>query len=73
MRRRLAAIGLLGVGFYVSAAIILGVIAGRWLDDRLNSEPLGLIGGLVLGLIVAGYGVYGMLKPFFGDRGNGEE
>ena len=73
MRRRLAAFGLLGVGFYIPAAIILGVVAGRWLDGKFGSEPLWLIVGLVLGLVAACYGVYVMLRPFFSDRGNGEE
>ena len=70
MRRRLAALGLLGVGFYVSAAIILGVVAGRWLDDKLGSEPFWVIVGLVLGVVAAFYGVYAMLRPFIGDRRN---
>lgn len=73
MRRRLAALGLLGVGFYISGAIILGVLAGRWLDDKLGSEPFWLVVGLVLGLAGAFYGVYAMLRPFFGDRRNGRE
>jgi len=73
MRRRLAALGLLGVGFYVSAVIILGVLAGRWLDDKFGSEPLWLVVGLVLGVVAAFYGVYVMLRPFLGDRNNGEE
>lgn len=30
-------------------------------------------GGLVLGLVAAVYGVYAMLRPFFGDRRNGRE
>lgn len=73
MRRRLAALGLLGVGFYISGVIILGVLAGRRLDDKLGSEPFWLIVGLVLGLAGAFYGVYAMLRPFFGDRRNGRE
>lgn len=73
MRRRLAALGLLGVGFYISGVIILGVLAGRWLDDKLGSEPFWLVVGLVLGLAGAFYGVYAMLRPFFGDRRNGRE
>ncbi len=72
MRRRLAALGLLGVGFYIAGVIILGVLAGRWLDGKFGSEPFWLIVGLVLGVVAAVYGVYAMLRPFFGDRRNGE-
>ena len=68
MDKRLAAFGLLGVGFYVAACIILGVVGGHWLDGKLNSEPLGLIVGLLLGIGVAFYGVYAMLRPFLKDK-----
>ena len=73
MDRRLAALGLLGVGFYVAASIILGVLGGRWLDGKLNTEPVFLIAGLILGIVVAFYGVYAMIRPFIknrGDKGN---
>jgi ATP synthase protein I len=68
MDKRLVALGTLGVGFFVSASIILGVVGGRWLDGRLNSEPLFLIIGLLLGIVVAFYGVYTMLRPFINDK-----
>jgi len=58
---------MVGVGFFVAGAIILGVVGGRWLDGRLNSEPLFLIIGLLLGIVVAFYGVYTMLRPFLVD------
>lgn len=74
MDRRIAALRLAGVGFFVGLSIILGVVAGRWLDSKLNSEPVCLIIGLILGIVVAFYGVYLMLQPFIGkkqDKGNG--
>ena len=68
MDKRLAALGMVGVGFFVAGSIILGVVGGRWLDGRLNSEPLFLIIGLLLGIVVAFYGVYTMLRPFINDK-----
>jgi ATP synthase protein I len=68
MDRRLAAFGVLGVGFFIAGSIILGVVGGHWLDGRLNSEPLFLIIGLLLGIVVAFYGVYAMLRPFLKDK-----
>ena len=68
MDKRLAALGMLGVGFFVAGSIILGVVGGSWLDGRLNSAPLFLIIGLVLGIVVAFYGVYAMLRPFLNDK-----
>jgi F0F1-type ATP synthase assembly protein I len=73
MRRRLAALGLLGVGFYISGVVILGVLGGRWLDGRFGSDPFWLIVGLVLGVVAAFCGVYAMLRPFLGDRRNERE
>lgn len=70
MDKRLAALGLLGVGFFVAGSIILGVVGGRWLDTRFGSEPLWLIVGLLLGVAVAFCGVYGMLRPFLDNKQN---
>jgi len=70
MDKRLAAVGLVGVGFYVAGSIVLGVAGGRWLDVRLHTEPLFLVIGLLLGLAVAFFGVYRMLRPLMNDKGN---
>ena len=68
MDKRLAALGMVGVGFFIAGSIILGVVGGRWLDGRLNSAPLFLIIGLVLGMVVAFYGVYTMIRPLMDDK-----
>ncbi len=68
MDRRLAALRLTGVGFFVGCAIVLGIVAGRWLDSKLGSEPICLIVGLILGVLVAFYGVYLMMLPFIGKK-----
>ena len=63
---------LVGVGFFIGGSIVLGVFAGLWVDNRLNTSLFWII-GLILGIIVAFYGVYRMLLPFIGnkrDRGN---
>lgn len=60
----LPAVSLIGLGFYVAAAIILGTLGGRWLDSKLHTGTLWTIIGLVLGIIVAVFGTYKMLKPF---------
>ena len=70
MSRWVAALGLTGIGFFVGGSIVLGVVGGRWLDSKLNSEPIWTIVGLILGIAVAFYGVYVMLRPFIGDKRN---
>ena len=57
-----------GVGFYVGGSIMLGVFAGLWLDSKLNTAPILVIVGLLLGLVVAFYGVWKMLLPFIGKK-----
>jgi F0F1-type ATP synthase assembly protein I len=57
-------LSLLGMGFYIAIAIVLGIWGGHWLDVKFNTGPLLLIIGLVLGIAVAALGVYNMIKPF---------
>lgn len=60
-------LSLLGMGFYIAIAIVLGIWGGNWLDGKFNTGPLLLIIGLILGIAVAVLGVYNMLKPYIAD------
>ena len=68
MARWIAALRLTGVGFFIGGSIVLGVLAGLWLDNKLNTEPVFVLLGLVMGIIVAGFGVYQMLLPLLRNR-----
>jgi len=68
MSRWVAALRLTGVGFFIAACILLGPFAGLWLDGRLNTKPWFMIGGLIIGLVVAFYGVYQMIRPLMSNR-----
>lgn len=72
MSRRMAALRLVGVGFFIGGAIVLGVVVGLWLDSRLNTAPALAIVGLLFGILVAFYGVYRMLIPLMKNRKNEE-
>ena len=72
MSRWMAALRLVGVGFFIGSSIVLGVVAGLWLDSRLNTTPALAIAGLLLGIVVAFYGVYRMLIPLIKNKRNGE-
>lgn len=72
MSRWVAAMRLVGVGFFIGGSIVLGVVGGLWLDSKLNSEPIWVIVGLILGIVVALYGVYNMLLPLIGSKRNKE-
>ena len=72
MQRWAAALRLVGVGFFIGGSIVLGVVAGLWLDNKFNSEPTWVIVGLFLGLVIAFYGVYRMLLPLMNNKQNKE-
>ena len=70
MNRLVAALRLIGVGWYVGGCIVMGVLGGLWLDDKFNTRPFLVIGGLILGIIVAFYGVYRMILPNINKKRN---
>jgi len=72
MRRWVAALRLVGVGFFIGGSIVLGVVAGLWLDNKFTSGPTWVIVGLFLGLAIAFYGVYRMLLPLMRNKGDKE-
>ncbi len=63
MKRWEAALRLVGMGWYVGICILLGVLGGLWLDNKFGTKPILTIVGLILGVVVAFYGVYRMLLP----------
>jgi len=68
MSRWGAAIRLIGVGFFIGGSILAGVFAGLWIDSKLNTQPIFVIVGLLVGLFLAGFGVYKMLLPLLNDE-----
>ncbi|MBI4301649.1 MAG: AtpZ/AtpI family protein [Chloroflexi bacterium] len=60
------ALRLVGLGWYVSVCILLGVLVGLWLDDKVNTRILFTLLGLGIGLVAAFWGTYRMLF-FEGD------
>jgi ATP synthase protein I len=68
-----SAFKLLGVGFYICACIIGGAIGGMWLDSKFNTQPILVLAGLILGLVIAFWGVYQMLIPMIKDNRNKKE
>jgi len=73
MFRWQAALRLIGVGWFIGISILLGVLAGLWLDGKFNTKPLFVIVGLILGVVIAFYGVYRMLLPLLSNKQNEED
>ena len=65
MSRLAAALRLTGVGFFIGICIAGGTFAGYKLS---SGKPLFIIIGLLIGLALAFYGVYQMLRPLLSNR-----
>ena len=69
--RWLAALKLIGVGWFICACILLGALGGHWLDEKTGLTPLWLMIGLFAGIFIAYYGVYRMLPGITNGRNKG--
>lgn len=67
------ALRLMGVGWYVAASVVIGIVGGYWVDRWLGTTIVFTIVGVVLGTTVAFYGLYKMVQPLMTDRRQGPE
>ena len=67
MNRRLLALRLTGLGWYVATCVVVGVVGGVALDKLLNVAPLFTLLGVLLGAVAAFYGLYKMVRPLLGS------
>lgn len=56
------------MGWYVGVCIGLGTFGGLHLDKILNTTPILVIVGLILGVVIAFYGVYRMILPIIDKK-----
>ena len=61
------AMQMVGLGWYVAVCIVLGVLAGLWLDRKFETSPIFLLAGTLLGVVTAFYGMYKLMAPFLRD------
>jgi len=75
-RRWAEVVRFVGIGWYIAVCILLGVLGGRWLGQKLDgssSEAIFIILGLCLGLVVAFLGVYRMLRTIMSEKQNNDK
>ncbi|MEW6275942.1 MAG: AtpZ/AtpI family protein [Bacillota bacterium] len=53
------------ISFQIAVPVVLGVFGGRYLDDRLGTQPWLMITGLFLGLAAGVAGVIRVVQSFF--------
>ena len=63
MNRRLLALRLTGLGWYVATCIIAGVMGCVALDKLLGLTPLFTLLGFLFGITAAFYGLFKMIQP----------
>ena len=68
MNRRLIALRLLGLGWYVALCIVAGAVGGIWLDRLSGLTPLFTLLGVLFGTVAAFYGLYKMVIPLFSSN-----
>lgn len=69
MTRLAPTIRLMGLGFYIAACIVGGVVGGVQLDRLLDTGRLFAVLGLLVGLTVALLGGYLLLMEVLNKRG----
>ncbi|MGL4819817.1 MAG: AtpZ/AtpI family protein [Bacilli bacterium] len=52
------------VASQVVGTTVLGILGGKWLDNRLETFPIFMIIGLFLGLVAGVYSLYYTLKRY---------
>jgi len=65
----LPALRFLGLGWVIVLSILIGLVGGLWLDRRLDTTPLFMILGLVLGVAAAARTTYRMIKEMRPNAG----
>lgn len=72
MDKRLArALMFLGIGWYVVVAILGGTLGGRWIGQQVDGDSTELtftLIGLFLGIAMAFFGMYHMIRVFISDE-----
>ncbi len=64
------AVRLTGLGWYVALCIVFGVVGGLALDELVGTKPLFMLLGIVLGSVVAFWGLYKMVQPLLNAAAN---
>ena len=66
-------LGLIGIGSYLAAAIVVPTVIGHLLDNRFDTEPAFTLVFLLVGLMAGLLGAYRQLRDFLrverNDRG----
>jgi len=58
---------LTGVGWFIAISIVGLALMGVWVDGITGIKPMGVLSGILLGIILAGFGSFKMIKRILND------
>ncbi|GAB4295365.1 MAG: hypothetical protein Kow0090_10260 [Myxococcota bacterium] len=61
------------VGIEIVAAIVIGALGGKWLDDKFGTAPYLTLFGIIAGIGAAVKAVIRVIKKFGQEEGSGDE
>ncbi len=68
-RKVMRAFGLAStLGFNFAASVLIGFYLGRYLDNKLGTDPWLLILGLLIGIAAGMWGTYQMVTTFWKEK-----
>ena len=60
----LLALQWVGIGWYIIVCLFAGLFAGIWIDRLIGTEPVFTLLGVLLGTVLAFYGMYRIVSEF---------
>ncbi|ANB59042.1 F0F1-ATPase subunit family protein [Anoxybacillus sp. B7M1] len=68
-RHPLQAIGLMsGIVSQLVGSILIGIFGGKWIDEKLGTEPIFLVVGLLIGLAAGIYAMFRLIRQYFPEE-----
>ena len=67
------ALRFLGLGWYIAACIVVGILGGLWLDRLAGTKVLFTLLGVGLGLAGSFYGIYKLARPLLRSSGTNKD
>jgi ATP synthase protein I len=52
------------IGFIILITTLAGALGGHWIDGQLDTNPLFILVGLLIGLGIGARAVYGLIQRF---------
>jgi len=58
------------LGFFIVIPLVICILIGFWLDNKLHTSPFFLLVGIIISLIFTAYDTYKILSPLLNNKKN---